>query len=74
MLLTIFASIGLFFVFAGFYKKGKRDGVKDAIDFFITEMNRRKIDIEIIDDCSNMGKKQKSIVYDKLRYLIGRKK
>ena len=74
MLITILALIGLFFIIAVVYRRGKRDGVKEAIDYFVTEMNRKQIDFEIINDYDNMGKKTKSIIYNKIRYLLGRKK
>jgi|GEM_PF-3169114 len=74
MLMTILASIGLFFIIVYVYRRGKRDGIKKAIDYFITEMNRKQIDFEIINEYDNMGKKTKSIIYNKIRYLLGRKK
>ena len=48
MLITILASIGLFFIITSVYKKGRRDGIKDAVDYFVTEMKKREIDAEII--------------------------
>ena len=74
MLMTILASIGLFFIIVYVYRRGKRDGIKKAIDYFLTEMNRKQIDFEIIDDYNSMGKKARSIIYNKIRYLMKKKK
>ncbi|MFC1556454.1 hypothetical protein ACFL5L_00545 [candidate division KSB1 bacterium] len=73
MLMTILASIGLFFIIVYVYRRGKRDGIKKAIDYFLTEMNRKQIDFKIIDDYNNMGKKARSIIYNKVRYLMKKK-
>ena len=73
MLITILATIGLFFIIAAVYRRGKRDGIKEAINYFVTEMNRKKIDIEVINDFGNIRKKQKTKIYKRIRYLIGGK-
>lgn len=76
MLMTILATIGLLFIIACAYRKGKRDGIKEAADYFVTEMNKRKIaieDIEVINDYDNMKKKPKLQKYQKIRRLIWRK-
>ena len=76
MLMTILALIGLFFVITIVYRKGKRDGIKEAADYFVTEMNKRKIDIEdieIINDYDNMKKRPKLQIYQKIHRLIWRK-
>ena len=72
--MTILATIGLFFIIAVVYRKGKREGIKKAIDYFLTEMNRKQIDFEIINDYNSMGKKAKSVIYNKIRYLMKKKK
>ncbi|HDY88051.1 MAG TPA: hypothetical protein ENH82_08070 [bacterium] len=74
MLITILATIGLFFIIVGVYRKGKRDGIKETIDFFVTEMNRKKIDFEITNEIGNMGEKPKLGIYKKMFHLTGRKK
>lgn len=74
MLITILATIGLFFIIAIAYRRGKRNGIKEAIDYFITEMNRKKIDIDIINDYDTLGKTPKFEIYKKIRYFIGRGK
>ena len=74
MLITILATIGLFFIIVGVYRKGKMDGIKETIDFFVTEMNRKKIDFEITNEIGNMGEKPKLGIYNKIFHLIGRKK
>ena len=63
MLLTILASIGLYVVVIFVYKKGKKDGITDAIDFFITEMKKREIDTKslIIDEEFEQLEKSKKI-------------
>ena len=63
MLLTILASIGLYVVVIFVYKKGKKDGIDDAIDFFITEMDKRKIDTKslIVDEEFEQLEKSKKI-------------
>ena len=74
MLLTILASIGLYVVVIFVYKKGKKDGIDDAIDFFITEMKKRKIDTKslIVDDEFEQLEKSKKI--NLLPFLNRRKK
>ncbi len=74
MLITILATIGLFFLFAAAYKRGKKDGINQAIDYFITEMNRKKIDIEVINSYDIIEKKAKLKIFKKIRYLLWRKK
>lgn len=74
MLITILATIGLFFIIVGVYKKGKKDGIEETIDFFVTEMNRKKIEFEITNEIGNMGEKPKLGIYNKMLCLIGRKK
>ena len=63
MLLTILASIGLYVVVIFVYKKGKKDGIDDAIDFFITEMKKRGIDTKslIVDEEFEQLEKSKKI-------------
>ena len=63
MLITILASIGLYVVVIFVYRKGKKDGIDDAIDFFITEMKKRKIDTKslIVDDEFEQLEKSKKI-------------
>ena len=72
MLMTLLASIGLFFIIISVYKKGKRDGVKDTIDYFLTEMKRKEINAEIIvgKDFTKFGKSKKTFL---LPFLKGRK-
>ena len=74
MLMTILATIGLFFLFAVVYKRGKRDGINQAIDYFVTEMNRKKIDIEVINSYDIIEKKAKLEIFKKIRHLLWRKK
>jgi len=74
MLMTILASIGLFFIILGVYRKGKRDGIKEAVDYFVTEIKREKIDVEVIDCFDNLGETPKLGIYNKMLNLIGRKK
>ena len=74
MLITILATIGLFFIIAVVYRRGKRDGIKEAIDYFVTEMDKKKIEIEIINDYDSIGKKPKSGLFRKIRYLMGGEK
>ncbi len=74
MLITILATIGLFFLFAVFYKRGKRDGINQAIDYFVSEMNRKKIDIEVINSYDIIEKKAKWELFKKMRYLLWRKR
>ena len=63
MLLTILASIGLYVVVIFVYRKGKKDGIDDAIDFFIKEMKKREIDTKslIVDDEFEQLEKSKKI-------------
>jgi len=63
MLLTILASIGLYVVVIFVYRKGKKDGIDDAIDFFIKEMKNRKIDTKslIVDEEFEQLEKSKKI-------------
>ncbi len=74
MLLTILASIGLYVVVIFVYRKGKKDGIDDAIDFFITEMKKREIDTKslIVDD--EFEKLEKSRKINLLPFLNRRKK
>ena len=72
--MTILATIGLFFIIVSVYRRGKRDGIKEAIDYFVTELNRKKIDIEIINDYYNIYDKPKHQIFNKICYLIWRKK
>ena len=74
MLITILATIGLFFIIVGAYKRGKRDGINQTIDFFVTEMNRKKINFEIINDYNSIEKKPKLEIFKKIRCLIGGEK
>ena len=71
--MTILATIGLFFIIAGVYKKGKRDGINEAIDFFVTELNRKKIDIEEINAYENILTYSKLGIFKKITHLIRRK-
>ncbi|MBW7995938.1 MAG: hypothetical protein FVQ81_05060 [Candidatus Glassbacteria bacterium] len=50
MLMTLLATIGLVFIILAAYKRGKREGIKEAVDFFVAEMERKSIDIRVIDD------------------------
>ncbi len=63
MLLTILASIGLYVVVIFVYRKGKKDGIDGAIDFFMTEMKKREIDTKslIIDEELEQLEKAKKI-------------
>jgi len=74
MLLTILASIGLYVVVIFVYKKGKKDGIDDAIDFFLTEMEKREIDTKslIVDD--EFEKLEKSKKINLLPFFNRRKK
>ncbi len=74
MLITILASIGLYVVVIFVYKKGKKDGIDDAIDFFLTEMKKREIDTKslIVDD--EFEKLEKSRKINLLPFLNRRKK
>ena len=72
--MTILATIGLFFLFAVAYKRGKRDGINQAIDYFVTEMNRKKIDIEVINSYDIIEQKAKLEIFKKIRCLLWRKK
>ena len=59
--MTILATIGILFIIACDYIKGKKDGIKEATDYFVTEMNKRKIaieDIKKINGYDNMKKKK----------------
>ncbi len=60
MLITLLAAIGLFVVIMSVYRKGKKDGIQDAVDYFVTEMNKRKIDAEVIIADENFEKLNKS--------------
>ena len=60
MLITLLAAIGLFFVIMSVYRKGKKDGIQDAVDYFVTEMKKRKIDTEVIIAGENFEKMNKS--------------
>ncbi len=73
MLITILATIGLFFLFAIAYKRGKRDGINQAIDYFVTEINRKKIDIEIINSYDIIEKKAKLKIFKNILYFFRRK-
>ena len=63
MLITILASIGLYVVVIFVYRKGKKDGIDDAIDFFITEMKKMEIDTKslIVDEEFEQLEKSKKI-------------
>ncbi len=74
MLLTILALIGLFFLIALSYKRGKRDGINQAINYFVTEMKRKEVEIEIINDYDIIEKKAKLEIFEKIRHLLWRKK
>lgn len=60
MLITLLAAIGLFFVIMSVYRKGKKDGIQDAVDYFVTEMKKRKIDTEVLIADENFEKLNKS--------------
>jgi len=72
-MLTILAAIGLFFIITIVYRRGRRDGIKETIDYFMIEMKRKEIDVEIITEYEGMAKNSKSIIYKKMLNLIGRK-
>ena len=74
MLITILATIGLFFLIAVSYKRGKRNGINQAIDYFVAEMNRKRIDIEVINSYDIIEKNTKSELFKKIRRLLWRKK
>jgi len=74
MLITILASIGLYVVVIFVYRKGKKDGIDDAIDFLITEMKRREIDIGSIIVAEEYEKLEKSKKINLLPFFKGRKK
>ena len=71
-MLTILATIGLFFLIAVSYKKGKKDGINEAIDYFITEMNKKRIDIEIMNDFDILEKKRSLDIFTRIRHFIWR--
>ena len=71
-MLTILATIGLFFLIAVIYKKGKKDGINDAIDYFITEMNNKRIDIDIINEFDVLEKKKQLGIITKIKHFIRR--
>ena len=74
MLITILATIGLFFIIVSVYKRGKRDGINQAIDYFAAEMKRKEVEIEVINDYNIIEKKAKLEIFKKIRYLLWRKK
>lgn len=74
MLLTILASIGLYVVVIFVYRKGKKDGIDDAIDFLITEMKKREIDIETKINVEEYEKLEKSKKIKLLPFIKIRKK
>ena len=69
-----YASIFAFFIITISYKRGKRDGINQTIDYFVTEMNRKKIDIEVINSYDIIEKKAKLEIFKKIRHLPWRKK
>ena len=71
MLITILATIGLFVIIIGAYKRGKKDGINQTIDFFVTEIKRKKINIEVINDFDSIVKKSKFEIPEKIRCLLG---
>ncbi len=73
LILTILASIGLYVVVTIVYKKGKKDGITDAIDYFLKEMEKRKIDTAyfIVDGDMQILEKSKKI---KMLQFFRRKK
>lgn len=74
MLITILASIGLYVVVILVYRKGKKDGIDNAIDLLIKEMKRKNIDIESIIVDEEYGILEKSKKIKLLPFLRGRKK
>ncbi len=74
LIITILASIGLYVVVTIVYKRGKKDGIEDAIDYFLTEMEKREIDAtELIVD-GNMQILEKSKKTKMLQFFQRRKK
>ena len=53
-MLTILAAIGLFFIITLVYRKGRKDGIKEAIDYFLIEMKSKEIDHEIVAEYKGM--------------------
>ena len=47
--MTLLATVGLVVIILGAYRRGKREGIKEAVDFFVAEMERKRIDIQVID-------------------------
>ena len=74
MLMTVLATIGLFFLVTVSYKRGKKEGINQAIDYFVSEMNRKKIDIEAVNSYDIIEKKTKLELFQKIRCLLWRKK
>ncbi len=72
-MLTILATIGLFFLLAAAYRRGKRDGINDAIDYFISEMNKKKIDIDLMNDFEVLEEKASLGILKKMKRLFRRK-
>lgn len=48
-MITLLATVGLVVIILGAYRRGKREGIKEAVDFFVAEMERKRIDIQVID-------------------------
>ncbi len=73
-MLTILASIGLYVIVYFVYKKGKKDGIEDAIDYFVTEMKKREIDAEVLIGDDEVKKLDKSKKIKFIPFLTRRKK
>ena len=74
MLITILASVGLFFIIIKVYDKGRKDGIMDAVEYFTREMKKREIDAEVIIDDENIDELEKSKKLFKIPFLRREKK
>ena len=72
-MLTILATIGLFFLLAAAYRRGKRDGIKDAIDYFVSEMNKKRIDMDLMRDFEVLEEKASLGIFKKISRFFRRK-
>jgi hypothetical protein len=74
-MLTLLAAVGLVFIILVVYRRGKRDGIKDAVDFFLAEMERKSIAIEVIDGIEKIGENEETPkvgIRKRITHLIGR--
>lgn len=72
MLVTLLATIGLFFIITLAYKRGKSNGIHESVEFFLAEMERRRIEVDLVNEPIPAASGALRI-QNTIRRLIGRK-